>query len=49
MQVIHAELACGECGRRNYHTKRNKVNTQKKLQLSKYCKWCQRHSLHKEV
>jgi len=25
--VIHVTLACSECGRRNYHTKRNKNNT----------------------
>ncbi len=47
--VIHVTLACSECGRRNYHTKRNKRNTADKLQLNKYCRWCQRHTLHKEV
>ncbi len=47
--VIHVTLACSECGRRNYHTKRNKRNTPEKLQLKKYCRYCQRHTLHKEV
>ena len=47
--VIHVTLACTECGERNYHTKRNKRNTPGKLQLKKYCRHCQRHTLHKEV
>jgi large subunit ribosomal protein L33 len=47
--VIHATLACGECGHRNYHTKRNKNNVREKLQLKKYCKWCRQTTPHKEV
>ncbi|MCD5416166.1 50S ribosomal protein L33 [Candidatus Bipolaricaulota bacterium] len=47
--VILVTLACGECGRRNYHTKRNKLNVREKLRLNKYCKWCQGHIVHKEV
>jgi len=47
--VIHVTLACSECGRRNYHTKRNKNNTRDKLVLRKYCKWDRKHTLHKEV
>jgi large subunit ribosomal protein L33 len=47
--VVHVTLACPECGRRNYHTKKNKMTTQGKLQLNKYCKWDRKHTLHKEV
>ena len=47
--VVHATLACSECSRRNYHTKRNKQNVREKLNLKKYCKWCRQHTLHKEV
>ncbi|MEE8195260.1 MAG: 50S ribosomal protein L33 [Candidatus Bipolaricaulota bacterium] len=47
--VIHVALACGECKHRNYHTKRNKRNTREKLSLNRYCKWCKRHTAHKEV
>jgi len=42
-------LECGECKRRNYATTKNKKNTPDKLQLKKYCKWCKKHTLHKEV
>lgn len=47
--VLHVTLACSECGRRNYHTRRNRNNTRDKLSLRKYCKWCRQHTLHKEV
>jgi len=47
--IVQVALACGECSRRNYHTKRNKNNTREKLTLSKYCRWCQHHTPHKEV
>ena len=41
-------LKCTECGHFNYLTSRNKVNTEEKLNLSKYCKWCKKTTLHKE-
>ncbi len=47
--VLNVGLACSECSRRNYHTKRNKNNTREKLALRKYCKWCRQHTVHKEV
>jgi len=47
--VVHVTLACSDCGRRNYHTKKNKATSQGKLQLHKYCKWDRKHTLHKEV
>ena len=42
-------LACGECKNRNYHTARNRINTPNKLELSKYCKFCRKVTLHKET
>jgi large subunit ribosomal protein L33 len=42
-------LQCSECNRRNYTTKKNRRNTQSKLELSKYCKFDHKHTLHKEV
>jgi len=42
-------LACDVCKRRNYTTNKNKKNTPDRLQLKKYCKWCRKHTLHKEV
>jgi large subunit ribosomal protein L33 len=42
-------LACGECKRRNYTTTKNKRTTPDKLEFSKYCPFCQKHTPHKET
>ena len=42
-------LACEVCKRRNYVTTKNKTNTQERLELRKYCKWCREHTMHKET
>lgn len=42
-------LQCTECQRKNYATKKNKKNTQGKLELKKYCKWEKKHTVHKEA
>lgn len=42
-------LQCTECKRRNYVTLVNKKKAQKKLEKSKHCKWCNKHTLHKET
>ncbi len=42
-------LACSECDRRNYSTTRNKKLQQKKLELKKYCRFCRKHTVHKET
>ncbi|MCD6269064.1 MAG: 50S ribosomal protein L33 [Deltaproteobacteria bacterium] len=42
-------LACGQCKRRNYTTKKNKKNTPDKLEFKKFCRFCQTHTLHKET
>ena len=33
-------LACTECKRRNYTTKKNKQNNPDRIEFKKYCKWC---------
>ncbi|MDD5295035.1 MAG: 50S ribosomal protein L33 [Patescibacteria group bacterium] len=43
------KLACSECKRVNYQTTRNKKKIKKKLELNKFCKWCRKHTLHKEL
>jgi large subunit ribosomal protein L33 len=43
------QLACGECKRRNYTASRNKKTQSERLEVKKYCKFCRRHTLHKEV
>ncbi len=42
-------LACSECKRRNYTTKKNKKNTPDKLEFKKYCRFCRTHTLHRET
>ncbi|MBI5167202.1 MAG: 50S ribosomal protein L33 [candidate division NC10 bacterium] len=42
-------LACTECKHRNYSTTKNKRNTPDRLELKKYCKWCGKHTIHKET
>jgi large subunit ribosomal protein L33 len=42
-------LQCTECRGRNYSSTKNKKNTPEKLQLSKYCPHCRRHTMHKET
>ncbi len=42
-------LACEECKRRNYTTKKNKRNDPDRIEMKKYCKWCGSHTLHKET
>jgi len=44
----HFGLKCGVCGKFNYITQRNKLNTPEKLKLHKYCKTCRKATEHKE-
>ncbi|MCD6569025.1 50S ribosomal protein L33 [bacterium] len=43
------KLKCTKCGHINYYTRRNKKTVTKKLEFKKYCPWCRKHTLHKEV
>jgi large subunit ribosomal protein L33 len=42
-------LACGDCKRRNYHTTKNKKTTPDRLERRKYCRWCRKHTVHRET
>ena len=42
-------LACETCKRRNYVTTKNKTNTRERIELKKYCRFCQSHTAHKET
>lgn len=42
-------LSCSECKQRNYNTKKNKKNTPDKIEMSKYCPFCHKHTVHKET
>jgi large subunit ribosomal protein L33 len=43
------QLACQECKRRNYSTTKNKQTTPDRLELKKYCRFCRKHTAHKET
>ncbi|OPL11992.1 MAG: 50S ribosomal protein L33 [Firmicutes bacterium ML8_F2] len=43
------KLQCSQCKRINYWSSKNKKTIQKKLELKKFCKWCKKHTLHKEM
>ncbi|MEO0124134.1 MAG: 50S ribosomal protein L33 [candidate division WOR-3 bacterium] len=47
MRVI-ISLACTNCNNRNYTTTKDKKK-QSRLEIKKYCKFCRKHTLHKEV
>ena len=37
-------LACSECKRRNYSTTKNKKKTTERLEFSKFCRFCRKHT-----
>lgn len=46
---VKVTLACTECKRRNYVTKKNKRNNPERIEMNKHCKFCRKHTLHKET
>lgn len=46
---ITVGLTCTVCKGRNYVTTKNKLNTQEKLNLDKFCKLCRKVTTHKQV
>ena len=46
---VKITLACQECKQRNYNTMKNKKNDPDRLEMSKYCKFCRKHTTHKET
>ena len=46
---IAVTLACDVCKRRNYQTNKSNRNDPERIQLSKYCRWCRRHTDHRET
>lgn len=45
---VSITLACTECKQRNYNTKKNKQNDPDRLEMKKYCRFCRKHTLHRE-
>jgi large subunit ribosomal protein L33 len=46
---VKVTLACEECKRRNYITIKNKINNRERIEMRKYCRFDQKHTLHKET
>lgn len=42
-------LACTECKQRNYNTTKDKKNHPDRMETSKYCRFCKKHTTHKET
>ena len=42
-------LACTECKQRNYTTTKNKKTLPDRLEIKKYCRFCDKHTPHKET
>ena len=42
-------LACTECKNRNYDTTKDKKTHPDRMETKKYCRFCKRHTMHKET
>lgn len=43
------KMECTACKRVNYFSHKNKKTLKSRLELSKYCKYCKKHTPHKET
>ncbi|MFA5967170.1 MAG: 50S ribosomal protein L33 [Patescibacteria group bacterium] len=43
------KLMCSECKQNVYNSRKNPINTPDRLNISKYCKVCRKHTLYKET
>ena len=43
------KLRCDVCKRLNYYKRKNKKTVERKLEFKKFCKWCRKHTVHKEA
>lgn len=46
---VKVTLACTECKQRNYDTMKNKKNDPDRLEMNKYCRFCRKHTPHRET
>ncbi len=42
-------MACMDCKHRNYITRKNKKTTTERLERKRFCKFCRKHTAHKET
>jgi large subunit ribosomal protein L33 len=48
MRVI-VTLACVDCKQRNYTSNKNKRNNPDRIEMKKFCKFCNEHKVHRET
>jgi len=46
---VSFQFECSVCKSRNYTTSKNPAENKEKLELSKFCKTCRKHTVHKEA
>jgi large subunit ribosomal protein L33 len=47
--TVKITLACTECKQRNYNKEKNKKNNPDRLEMKKYCRFCKKHTVHRET
>lgn len=45
---VAVTMSCAQCKQRNYMTTKDKKKHPEKLELRKYCRFCNEHTVHKE-
>ena len=43
------KFECTQCRKIGYQSHKNKKTLKERLELNKHCKWCKKHTLHKET
>ena len=43
------KLQCAICKQINYHSTKNKKTIKEKIKLNKHCRFCKKHTEHKEM
>lgn len=46
---VRITLACTECKQRNYNNTKNKQVMPERFEVKKYCRFCKKHTIHKET
>lgn len=49
MTIKKSALACSVCGSRNYSKKVNSAGRTERLEVKKFCKYCNQHTIHRET
>ena len=47
--TVKITLACTECKQPNYNATKNKKNNPDRLEMKKYCRFCKKHTVHRET